>query len=175
MKPQNLNALLILCVSFSFHAHAQTTLPLNTSQLTDDLGAVKPGVNCWPLNPLRPSRLASIRDCLQVILLLPESADSGVFHTGNPSDVLQLPVAKTHGTCQVLVTMTGMNFDKSSWDHIAWVAGQMIAICGTGQYPYGQTGGVTYVGTRNQIRLSLEKAGLSDTDDGDGANSTATS
>ena len=34
----------------------------------------------------------------------------------------------------------------------------MAAICSKGQYPIGQTGGVTNVGIRNSIRVTLEKA-----------------
>ena len=47
--------------------------------------------------------------------------------------------------------------DRSSWDHISYVASQMAAICSVGQYPVGQTGGVTTAGVRNALRVSLEK------------------
>ncbi len=174
MIPRSLDILLTTFILFTIYAHALPTLSLNTTDPNSELTAVKTGVNCWPLD-IRGSRYASTRDCLQVALLLPDGADPGVFHTGNPSDSLQLPVAKTYESCQILVSMTGTNFDRSSWDHISYAASQMGAICSTGQYPLGQSGGVMYVGIRNQIRVAIGRAEVSDTGGSDVSNLTATS
>lgn len=174
MIPRPLKLLLAIYVLFVIHNHASRTLPLNATELNKELTAVKTGVNCWPPT-IRASRLADTRDCLQVALLLPEGADPGIFHIGNPSDSFQLPVAMTYKSCAVTVSMAGTNFDRSSWDHISYSASQMVAICSTGQYPIGQSGGVMYVGTRNQIRVSIEKAGFKDSGDSVDMNSTTTS
>ena len=168
---RSLQLVCMISVTFILDTRA-ATLPQNATQLTEDLAGIKTGVNCWPAS-LRGSRLASTRDCLQAALLVPDGADSGVFHQGNPPDIYRLPIAEKYQTCQVIVSMAGTNFDKTSWDHISYSASQMIAICSTGQYPLGQSGGVMYVGSRNLIRISVEKVGVTDLLGDEDTNSTS--
>ena len=157
MKAQINSIVLSTIITFASHANALSILSLNITDLDSNFAAFKTGVNCWP-SSLRGSRLADTRDCLQAALLLPDGSDPGDFHNGNPVNDFKLPVAKTHQSCTATVSLPQGARDRSSWDHISYVASQMGAICSIGQYPIGQTGGVTNVGTRNSIRVTLEKA-----------------
>ena len=157
MKAPIISILLSSIIAFASHANALPTLSLNLTDLDSTFAVVKTGVNCWP-SSLRGSRLADTRDCLQAALLLPDGSDPGDFHNGNPINDFSLPIVRTHQSCTATVSLPPGARDRSSWDHISYVASQMGAICSHGQYPIGQTGGVTYAGTRNSIRLSLEKA-----------------
>lgn len=151
------------------HSLALPTIPLNTTNLT----GMKTSVVCHP-STIFGSRLADTRDCLQAALLLPDGADPGLFHTGHtPSDDFELPVAETYGSCVATVVVSGV--DRSSWDHISWIAAQMIAICSTGQFPQGQTGGITYAGSKGKIRVSVERVLGYGQEGGGGGNVTALS
>ena len=157
MKAQIISIVLLTIITFASHANALPTLSLNLTDLDSTFAAIKTGVTCWP-SSFRGSRLADTRDCLQAALLLPDGSDPGDFHNGNPVNDFKLPVAATHESCTATVSLPQGARDRSSWDHISYVASQMGVICSKGQYPIGQTGGVTNVGTRNSIRVTLEKA-----------------
>ena len=157
IKALIISILLSTIIVFASHATALPTLSLNLTDLDSNVAAIKTGVNCWP-SSLRGSRLADTRDCLQAALLLPDGSDPGDFHLGNPMNDFHLPVVVTHQSCTATVSLSPGTRDRSSWDHISYVASQMGAICSIGQYPIGKTGGVTNAGTRNSIRVSLEKA-----------------
>ena len=157
MKAQIISIVLSTIITLASHAIALTTLSLNTTDLNSTLAAIKTAVNCWP-SSMRGSRLADTRDCLQAALLLPDGSDPGDFHNGNPVNDFRLPVAVTHETCMATVSLPQGAWDRSSWDHISYVASQMGAICSHGSYPVGRTGGVTNVGIRNSIRVTLERA-----------------
>ena len=156
MKAQIISILLSTIIVFASHANALPTVSLNLTDLDSTFAVVKTGVTCWP-SSLRGSRLTDTRDCLQAALLLPDGSDPGDFHNGNPINDFSLPLARTHQSCTATVSLSHGIRDRSSWDHISYVASQMAAICCKGQYPVGQTGGVTYAGTQNAIRVSLEK------------------
>ena len=158
MKAQIIGILVSTIIALASHANALPTLSLNLTDLDSTFAVIKTGVNCWP-SSLRGSRLADTRDCLQAALLLPEGSDPGDFHNGNPVNDFSLPLARTHQSCTATVSLTQGARDRSSWDHISYVASQMAVICSKGQYPVGQTGGVTNIGTRGSIRVSLEKVG----------------
>ena len=157
MKGQILNILLSTIVLLATHTNTLPTLSLNTTDLESALTAIKTGVNCWPAS-IRGSRYAATRDCLQAALLLPDGSDPGAFHNGNPDDEYRLPVVKVFDSCMATVSLTEGAQDRSSWDHISYVASQMAVICAKGQFPFGQTGGVTSAGHHNLIRVTLEKA-----------------
>ena len=157
MKAQIYKVFFATTILFTTHTYTLPTLPLNTTDLTSTLTAVKTGVTCYRPT-MRGSRLAATRDCLQAALLLPDGSDPGDFHEGNPYNDFQLPVLTTYGSCAATVSLTGGAQDRSSWDHISYVASQMAAICSVGQYPVGQTGGVTSAGYSNKIRVTLERA-----------------
>lgn len=157
MKAQIISIMFSTIITFASYANTLPTLSLNTTDLDSTFAAFKTGVNCWP-SSLRGSRLADTRDCLQAALLLPDGSDPGDFHNGNPVNDFRLPVAVTHESCTATVSLPQGARDRSSWDHISYVASQMGVICNKGQYPIGQTGGVTNVGTGNSIRVTLEKA-----------------
>lgn len=157
MKSQTYNIFFSTIILFAIHIHTLPTLSLNSTDLDGTLTAVKTGVFCYPPT-IRGSRLAATRDCLQAALLLPDGSDPVYFHSGNPDDDLRLPVVKTYDSCLATVSLLGAARDRSSWDHISYVASQMAAICSVGQYPIGQTGGVTLAGYGNHIRITLERA-----------------
>ena len=128
-------------------------IPVNPN---GNLTAVKTGVNCFEPS-MSDSHLADIRDCLQAALLLPEGTLEGTFHNGNPNDEFSLPAARVYQSCVVTVSLPERSMDVSFWEHIEHVVSQIAAICSVGQYPLGQTGGVTYIGRYNRIRVSVEK------------------
>lgn len=144
-------------ILFITYANTLQTLSLNVTDLDSTITAVKTGVKCWPPER-RGSRLAATRDCLQAALLLPDGSDAGNFHNGNPADGFKLPVVMPYDSCVATVSLPNGVQDRSSWDHVSYVASQMAAICAIGQYPVGQTGGVTTAGVGNNIRVSLERA-----------------
>lgn len=144
-------------ILFIIFANTLPTLSLNVTDLTSTFTAVKTGVKCWPPER-RGSRLAATRDCLQAALLLPDGSDPGNFHNGNPDDEFKLPIVSPYESCVATVSVPNGVRDRSSWDHISYVASQMAVICVVGQYPFGQTGGVTTAGVGNNIRVSLERA-----------------
>lgn len=157
MKAQIYNIFFSTIALLTTHALTLPTLSLNSSDLNSTFTAIKTGVNCYPPT-IRGSRLAATRDRLQAALLLPDGSDAGYFHNGNPDNDFRLPVIKTYDSCVAIVSLTQASPDRSSWDHISYVASQMAAICSVGQYPVGQTGGVTSAGYQNHIRVSLERA-----------------
>lgn len=122
-----------------------------------NLTAVKTDVNCFP-PALTGSHLAEIRDCLQAALLLPEGTTEGTFHNGSPNDQFSLPTARVYQSCVATVSLPEGSVDTSFWEHIEHVVSQIAVICSVGQYPLGQTGGVSYIGKYNRIRVSIERA-----------------
>ena len=157
MKAQIYNIFLPSIVLFATLTNTLPTLSLNITDLDSTFAAYKTGVDCWP-SARQGSLLASTRDCLQAALLLPEGSDPGYFHNGDPDNAFHLPVVRPFGSCAATVSLSEGLRDRSSWDHISYVASQMAVICSKGQYPFGQTGGVTNVGSQNSIRVSLGKA-----------------
>ena len=157
MKGQTLNILVSTIVLLTAHTNTLPTLSLNTTDLASTVTGIKTGVNCWPAT-MRGGRFAPTRDCLQAALLLPDGSDPGPFHNGNPDDEYRLPMVKVFGSCMATVSLPEGGRDRSSWDHISYVASQMAVICAKGQFPFGQTGGVTTAGHDNSIRVTLEKA-----------------
>ncbi|KAL9069449.1 MAG: hypothetical protein Q9161_005500 [Pseudevernia consocians] len=153
MKAQIYNVFFATTILFTTHTHTLPTASLNNSTFT----AIKTGVICYQPT-IRGSRLAATRDCLQAALLLPDGSDAGYFHVGIPDNDFRLPMVKNYGSCLATVSLTEAPQDRSSWDHISYVASQMAAICSVGQYPFGQTGGVTSAGYLNSIRVTLERA-----------------
>ena len=164
MKAQICTVVFSTILLFTARTNALSTLIVNSTDSNIPLAAVKTGVNCWP-SVIRGSRLAATKDCLQAALLLPEGSDAGEFRNGNPIEEYRLPLVRKFETCAASVSLEAGSWDRSSWDHISYVASQMALICVQGQYPSGQTGGVTYLGSRNLIRLSLERVvnGVGDT------------
>ena len=153
MKAQIISIVFATIITFASHANALPALSLNVTDLDNTFAAIKTGVKCLP-----SSLRADTRDCLQAALLLPDGSDPGDFHSGNPVNDFSLPVVVTHQSCRATVSLPPGARDRSTWDHISYVASQVGAICSIGQYPIGQTGGVTAVGIRNSIRVTLERA-----------------
>ena len=158
MKAQLHSIFLSTMVLSASYANPLPTLSINSTDLDGTLTAIKTGVNCWP-SSFRASRLAATRDCLQAALLLPDGPDPGDFHNGRPDNGFSLPLSRTFESCTAIVSLINQPVDRSSWDHISYVASTMAAVCSKGQYPIGQTGGVTTVGVRNSIRVSIERVG----------------
>lgn len=144
-------ALTTLFLITQIHATPAPALPLNTPST---LGAEQ-GVACWKATVL-DSRLADTKSCLQAAVSLPEGPDPGTFHNGGADDGFKLPKVKVVGQCVITVSLNRGKQDRSTWDHIAFVASQIAAICSNGQYPRGTTGGVKYAGSHGDIRVTLE-------------------
>ena len=137
------------------------------------MAAEKPIVDCFKATT-RSSRVADTKSCLQAALQLPDYSDPGIFHNGDPPDAYKLPVVKKFGPCMATVSISNGKQDRTSWDHISSVASSIAAICSIGQYPMGNTGGVLYVGTNKNIRVTLEKFTGIILDDDSSLNVTAT-
>lgn len=116
------------------------------------------------------SRRAATRDCLYAVLKLPEGSNTGVFHSSGfgPYDQYTLPVVERHSSCMATVSIPDAFEDYSSWSRISQVLSQLTAICSTGEYPLGSTGGVVYVGQSEKIRLTVERNQEIDLDVGNG-------
>ena len=114
-------------------------------------------LDCFPPAPWG-SRQADVRDCLYAGLLLPEGSQPGVFHEFGRKDEYALPLVTRHNTCMVTVSMSAGNQDFSSWTRISQVANQLTMVCAVGQFPLGRTGGITYIGTLGNIRVTVEKS-----------------
>ncbi len=149
-------------------------LPISTTLSSTAFAAEQTGAECFPARVLA-SRLADTKSCLQAVLRLPDYADPGVFHNGNPSDIYKLPVVKKFGPCIVTVSITGSNRERSSWTQISSAASMDAAICSVGQYPQGTTGGTVYVGSQKRIRITLEHFPQVISSYGGGQNETLTS
>ena len=164
MKAQICTVFFSTILLFTARTNTLSTLTPNSTDQDTTVAAIKTGVNCWPY-AIRGSRRAVTIDCLQAALLLPEGSDAGDFRNDNPIEDFSLPVVRKFETCAATVSMAPGARDRSSWDHISYVASQMAWICAQGQYPAGQTGGITYLGSQNLIRVSLERVtnGVGDT------------
>jgi len=155
------------------HASPDLTLPVNNNSVYATGGAEQPAA-CLPASVL-DSHLADTRSCLQAAISLPEGPDPGIFHNGGADDGYKLPKIKLHGACMATVSIRGSKTDRSSWDHISYVASQMAAICVNGNFPRGTTGGVKYAGFGGNIRVTLEKTPGVGSSDGGSTNSITTS
>lgn len=163
----------IVQLVFQIHALPDLTLPVNGTEVFAS-GPAEETAAC--LKPsIMDSRLADTKSCLQAAIALPEGPDPGYFHNGGVDDLYKLPKIKIVGPCMVTVSIRGAKTDRSTWDHISYVASQMAAICVNGQYPRGTTGGVKYAGLAGNIRVTLEKAPGVSSSDNDGMNGTAAS
>lgn len=138
------------------HASSDISLPINNTPIYSAIAA-EYSVACFRAL-IFDSRLADTRSCLQAAISLPSGADPGVFHNGGVDDGYRLPKVKIHGPCVATVSIRGAGVDRSSWDRISHVAGQIAAICSNGRYPRGTTGGVKYAGFGGSIRVALERA-----------------
>ncbi len=155
------------------HASPDLSLPVNNTPEYSALAAGQSAA-CFPAAILG-SHLADTRSCLQAAISLPDGADPGTFHNGGVDDGYKLPKVKVYGPCMATVSIRAGNTDRSSWDHISWVASQIAAICSNGQYPRGTTGGVKYSGFGGNIRVTLEKSTEVGLSDSGSTKSTATS
>ena len=168
--------LLVRVISFLILTNVSLALSLPLSSSTPSsttLAADKTAVECFEAK-LFDSRLADTKSCLRAILQLPESSDAGNFHNSGLGDLYRLPMIGTYGPCMATVSIQGRSQEHSSWDHIKSVATAMAAICSTGQFPQGSTGGATYVGPHRSIRVTIEKVFISGSGEGDFQNDTAT-
>jgi hypothetical protein len=125
-----------------------------------------------PINDPRPAvcfepslfsaQLAQTYDCLDAIMKLPISSQEGDFYsdphqvTHNP---FNLPVSKTHGSCNATVSIRAGKRDKSSWISVSVGANQLAQRCSVGYYPRGKSGGVMYTGSDSLIQIVLVKVG----------------
>ena len=155
------------------YASPELALSLNSTSAVTDVGADKTAVQCFTPTVFN-SRVADTRSCLQAVLDLPEGSDAGIFHNGDPVDEFKLPVVKKFGPCMATVSLTGSSRDRTSWDHISYVAGQVAAICSNGQFPTGTSGGLIRVGQYRSIRVTVEKSLGGTLSELDALNGTAT-
>lgn len=108
------------------------------------------------------AQLAQTYDCLDAIMKLPISSEPGEFYsdprqvTHNP---FNLPVSKTHGTCNATVNIREGYRDKSSWISVSVGANQLAQRCSVGYYPRGKSGGIMYTGDDSYIQIVLLKVG----------------
>lgn len=154
------------------YASPVLSLPVNNTPVYSAIGAERSAA-CFSAS-ITDSHLADTRSCLQAAISLPDGADAGTFHSGGVEDGFKLPKVKVYGPCMATVSISGTRTDRSSWDHISYVASQIAAICSNGQYPRGTTGGVKYAGVVGNIRVTLEKAPGVRSSDSNSTNSTAT-
>ena len=170
MTPRSCRVLLATFILFVIHTNTSPTFPVNST----NLNAIKVGVNCF--HPTATGgRRAETLDCLQAALNMPEGADPGSFHNGNLMDDYKLPEAKPFQSCVASVSIAEDTVDRSSWDHISYVASQIAVICSVGNFPLGRTGGVMYVGTDGHICVTVEKATPMSLGGGGSTNLTGTS
>lgn len=107
-------------------------------------------------------QLAQTYDCLDAIMKLPISSEQGIFHSDPQQvthDPYNLPVSKTHGSCNATVTIREGKRDKSSWISVSVVANQLTQRCSAGYYPRGKSGGFIYTGEDGYLRILLLKVG----------------
>ena len=114
------------------------------------------GVECFPPTD---SRRTTSRDCLDAVLSLRKGSRFGRFHPSGsgPPDLFALPVVKRYNSCMATVSISNEFQDYSSWFEISQFLNQLTALCSTGQYPLGMTGGIAYIGEYQLIQVTVER------------------
>ena len=97
--------------------------------------------------------------CLKLLVELPESTSSGIFHNAGRDDEYQLPVSLATVGCQVDVTVAYGSQELSNWPAVRFAANQLIAACTEGGgFPYAETGGYARIGQSGNIRVTVNAA-----------------
>lgn len=94
-------------------------------------------------------------DCLQAQQNIPLGGDLGIFHQNGPADGFRLPIIASARTCTIIVNLEDMTPDFSNWNAISLSARTIIHACSRGREPEATTGGVTFVGQNQLIKISL--------------------
>lgn len=114
-----------------------------------------------------PSRGSGIEitDCFKALRRLPDTDSSGIFHSGGPSDVFQLPISSATGACRVLFEMrSSLTRERSSWVVARTAASELLWAClSRGSVRIKSEGGNTYIGDTNGIMIRIGRADVTDT------------
>lgn len=138
----------------------QSTNNGTNHDLSLPIGDPRPAI-CFEAS-LFSGQLAQTYDCLDAIMKLPVSSEPGEFHSDPRQvthDPYNLPVSKTHGSCNATVDIRAGKRDRSSWISVSVGANQLAQRCSVGYYPRGKSGGVMYTGDDSYIRIVLLKVG----------------
>ena len=117
---------------------------------------LKGDVHCFPNAPLSVRR-PSTRQCISAIRSLPASRVHGTFHNSSSGDEqFKLPVSKSYGGCQVLVELNSVAREDGTWSGLNLAATRLTYACADRYFM--KTGGWTFAGDRNGIRITLRSS-----------------
>lgn len=113
-------------------------------------------LKCW--EPIGiGSNLPATADCLKLAEVLPRIGTKGLFHNGPPTDYFRLPFLKTFRSCTATVSIPASSLEFSDWDMVYETVMNLAQDCSVGQFPIGKSGGVSYIGPKRKIRVTIEK------------------
>ncbi|KAF6234679.1 hypothetical protein HO173_007305 [Letharia columbiana] len=133
---------------------ATTTPPSNLTLPIPILGDPYSCFDAYLFN----DRRAKVSDCTRAAAFLPNRHEPGTFHRGDSdADPFALPYVETYHSCSVKVDLKFGRPDEGSWLSVNIAVKKIIEACMVGQYPIGQTGGVTTAGTEGRIAVTVGK------------------
>ena len=151
---------LVLFSLIQFHfSICAFTLSVSTNHTTESMLPnlkIRSEPHCHKEGPTR-RRLPLVRDCIVAIHALSHNDRVGIFHIGGARNLWRLPSGRSHGSCQIRVTLDpDCDFEMGSWVGVRSVAWKVLHAC---RLPFDRsqqkTGGWITFGTDNGILVEL--------------------
>ena len=112
---------------------------------------------CFKRRALRTDRRPTFNECYRAIRLLPDTHDSGIFHTTGFNNVWRLPRFETFGRCRAQVEIENRARAPSSWIAVKSALDKLATDCRKSS-PLSteeKTGGWMLAGPEGRIKVSL--------------------
>ena len=112
---------------------------------------------CFKRRTFRTNRQPTYTECHRAIRMLPDTHDSGIFHTTGFNNVWRLPRTETFGRCRAQVEIENRARAPSSWIAVKASLDRLASDCRK-TFPLAReerTGGWMLAGPEGRIRVSL--------------------
>ena len=136
---------------------APPTLSLFNPILEPQTAPPPPEIHCAKTSFFKSERRPSFSECFRAIRNLPDTHDSGTFHSSSHNTVWRLPRIETFGRCRAQVELATSARAPSSWIAVKSALDDLSVRCrkSAGVSKKERTGGWMLMGLDGLIKVSL--------------------